>query len=597
MGLTGLVGGAWFLLSDGHAVALPENAAALAGADIAPLDLPDPSQPGNYAVRTLTYGSGSDQHRPAYGEEAAIVTTSVDGSRLVRQWSALRTSYWGFDAESMPRNGTVWYPEEDGPFPLVLVVHGNHLMENYSDLGYAYLGELLASRGFIVTSVDENFLNSSTSADLIMFAGLEDENDARGWLLLEHLSLWRQWNDDPNNPFYQKVDQDRIALIGHSRGGEAVAVAAAFNRLSYYPDDASLVFDYDFGVHSVIAIAPSDGQYLPGDRSLPLENVNYLVLQGAQDMDVSDFMGAQMLERIRFTDGQPWFKAALYIYGANHGQFNTSWGRRDLSATEISLFNLEPLMPAEDQEQIAKLYISALLEVTLHGEQGYRPLFQDYRTAPGWLPDTIYLNQYQDSATQIVSAYDEDIDLGTTTLSGGTLLGENLTIWQEHLVESKWGNLGTSAVYLGWDAGSFEEVASYTIALPPGLRLDGNSVLVFSLADANTDPNPKDTDTADQEVREPIDLTLEAVDRAGNTARLPLSHDSLLQLQIEDQIAKLPFLVMEPQSQPVYRTFQFRLANFATACPGFDPVNLAKVRFVFDHTESGVVVLDNLGFR
>ena len=50
-------------------------------------------------------------------------------------------------------------PRGDGPFPLALIVHGNHSMEDYSDPGYAYLGELLASRGIIMASVDENFIN------------------------------------------------------------------------------------------------------------------------------------------------------------------------------------------------------------------------------------------------------------------------------------------------------------------------------------------------------------------------------------------------------------------------------------------------------
>ena len=34
------------------------------------------------------------------------------------------------------------------------IVHGNHGMDDFSDPGYAYLGELLANRGFIVASVD-----------------------------------------------------------------------------------------------------------------------------------------------------------------------------------------------------------------------------------------------------------------------------------------------------------------------------------------------------------------------------------------------------------------------------------------------------------
>lgn len=63
-------------------------------------------------------------------------------------------------------------------------------MEDYSDSGYNYLGELLASRGFIVASVDEKCLNLSPLVDLLIFQSLKGENDLRSWLLLEHLQIW-----------------------------------------------------------------------------------------------------------------------------------------------------------------------------------------------------------------------------------------------------------------------------------------------------------------------------------------------------------------------------------------------------------------------
>jgi hypothetical protein len=56
---------------------------------------------------------------------------------------------------------------------------------------------------------------------------------------------------------------------GHSRGGEAVAVAAAFNRLSHYPDDATIKFTYNFDIKSIVAIAPVDGQYQPAGKPTP----------------------------------------------------------------------------------------------------------------------------------------------------------------------------------------------------------------------------------------------------------------------------------------------------------------------------------------
>lgn len=603
VGALGAVGLSYFLLVDGFAVNVPLNAAAESAAQVTSLALPDPSQPGAYRVRELTYGNGDDTRRPEYGELVTLRTGTVDGSPFLEGWSRLRRAYWGFGPEALPLNGRVWYPEGPGPFPLVLIVHGNHPMEEFSDPGYAYLGELLASRGFIVASVDENFLNMSLQADWIFFAGLEEENDARGWLLLEHLALWRDWNADPAQFFYGKVDLDNIALIGHSRGGDAVQLAAAFNRLSHYPDDATVAFDYDFGIRAVVGIAPVDGQYWPGNCYTPLENVNYLVLHGAHDMDVFSFDGARIYERVRFTDGNPWFKAALYIYGANHGQFNTVWGREDSLGPGMGLFNLRQLLPPEDQQQIAKVYISAFLEATLHGDLGYVPLFRDYRTAPGWLPDTIYLNQYQDANTRLVSTYDEDIDPGTTTLPGGAQLGERLTVWREQLVPAKLADLDTSAVYLGWDRSAGGPAASYTLRLPAqGLRVTAESVLVLSLADADEDPNPATRDVREDRPdasvpRAPLDLTVELIDGNGMTARLPLSTFALVQPQIVGQLGKLSFFSFYSNAQIVFQTFEFPLADFVRANPAFDPANLRTLRLVFDRTPAGVLVLDNAGFR
>ncbi len=217
------------------------------------LDLPDPSLTGPRDVLHTTYGSGNDRHRPEFGVEAGFVSEAVDGSKLIDNWKGAvgwtRTGYWGFGVDELPVQGRVWYPDGEGPYPLVLIVHGNHSMEDFSDGGYEYLGRLAASRGYIFVSVDENFLNSSLG-DLVnpIKPRLEEENDARAWLLLEHLRQWRTWQQTPEHPFDGLVDMSNITLIGHSRGGEAVAIAAHFNRLGHYPDDATLTFDYNFAI-------------------------------------------------------------------------------------------------------------------------------------------------------------------------------------------------------------------------------------------------------------------------------------------------------------------------------------------------------------
>jgi hypothetical protein len=453
---------------------------------------------------------------------------------------------------------------------------------------------LLASRGIILASVDQNFLNYSAYADTLLLNSMEGETDVRAWLLLEHLKAWQEWQDTPGNPFFQKVDMDNIALLGHSRGGEAVAIAALFNNLPYYPDDGTIAFDYGFNLRSIVALAPTDGEYRPAGQDVHLENVNYLVLHGTTDADVQSFLGTRQYSRISFTDGDDWVKSAFYIYGANHGQFNTEWGRTDWPGIANTMYNVSQIMPGEDQRQIAKVTIAAFLEATLQGEDGYLPLFRDYRTGADWLPDTIYLTQYEDSNTQFVATYDEDLNLATTTLANGTLAGDELTVWREQVVKLKpflsspLDEL-TSAVYIGWDNGATSATPSYTVTLPEeGLTLDENSVLVLSLADAEEEVNASDTAT---------DLTLEVTDTEGESAELPLSSFSLLQPQLEVHIMKPGFSNSVPASEIIFQSFEFPLSEFVAENANFDPTSITTIRLVFDRTEAHVIVLDNLGFR
>ena len=595
--------------------------AALKGeVHVASVPLPDPSLAGPYRVKTLTYGSGTSRRRPEFGAGVNLKSRTVDGSKLVEHWEGrsgwARTRYWGFDAKKMPLQGRVWYPDGEGRFPLVLVVHGNHQMEEFSDPGYGYLGELFATRGYIVVSVDENFLNSSVS-DLIGVPdiGLKVENDARGWVLLEHLKQWREWNESAGSPFQGKVDMDNIALIGHSRGGEAVAVAALFNRLPYYPDNARVAFDYHFSIRSVIAIAPVDGQYKPAGISTKFKDVNYFVLHGSMDGDVSSFNGSRVFERVRFTGTDYRFKTTLYIQGANHGQFNTVWGRSDAGRIYAPFLNLKSIMPPQDQRKIARVFMSAFLDATLRGRKEYIPLFRDYRAGRAWLPKCIYLQDFVDSTYQLVSTYEEDIDLTSTTMPGGKLSAANLSDWKEKEVNLKWGTLDTRAVYLGWNPEEFPGEASYTVTLPEkGLTMDSGSVLVFALADAKDKPSKRDKEegAADKkksdkdkkkeeeeskEPRQPIDLTLELTDLSGAKARLPLSYCAFLQPQIEAVIPKAEFIDSKQKSEVVFRSFEFPLTAFVEVNRSLDPAHLKSVRFIFDRTKKGVVILDDLGFR
>jgi len=554
-----------------------------------PLNIPDPSLGGPLSYQTYFYGSGTDKHRKEYGPEADYKTDAVNAEAFMDPFGKLK-HYWRFDRENLPLNGRVWFPNGDGPFPLVLIVHGNHKMKDFSDPGYGYLGELLASRGFVAVSVDENFLNQH-------FTG---ETDARAIILLEHLKLWRKWDRTKGHTFEGKIDMDRIALIGHSRGGETVAHAAAFNQLERYPDGANIRFDYNFNIKSIIAIAPCDGLYKPAGHSTTLENVNYLVIQGGHDADVGMFVGIQQFNRVYFTDNRFLFKSAIYVYRANHNQFNTVWDGPDgVGPLRRWLINDKPTMDADKQRQVAKVLISAFLETTLHNEKEYLPIFRDVRNAGTWLPEDIYINQYQDSNFKVIANFEENFNVSTATIANGQLLGDNLITWKESRIPHRVGGDYTqenSAVVLGWDneevgGAKPAQVGSYTITLCPQaveiLELNRDVNLSLSVA------------SEDLYLGEPLDLTIELINSKGFSSQVPLStvgpiHPGLTQRLITWKWLERKIFGKDP-AERILQTYEIPISLFTEENSSFEPSILCTIRLLFDHCKKGAIILDNVG--
>jgi len=591
------------------------------------ISAPNPGEKGSFAVKTLYYGSGTDKRRVIFKDSVTIKTRTVDASPFVSvppEQAKQREKDWGFGVNKSPINGRVWYPVGDGPFPLVLIVHGNHDPLDYSDPGYGYLGELLASRGFILVSVDENFING----------GLRGESDGRAWLLLKHLEDWKRWNDSTGNPFYHKVDMNNIALMGHSRGGEAVGIAASFNRLSHYPDDANVKFNFNFNIKSVFAIAPVDGQYKPAGVPTPIENVNYMVIHGSHDGDVSSFNGQRAFQRIKFTDGKPWFKAAWYVYRANHGQWNTVWGNKDNGPRSGRYLDLRGLITPDEQRQFSKVMIGAFLEATLHGKSEYLPIFRDHRVAGAWLPKTMYITRFQEAGFKPLATYDEDVDVTTGSVPGVTISGDSLSTWKEAPLVLRNGNdpLNTNAVTLGWnnhirgdDTTKLGRPASYTITMSDSvagaLSVGRESSIYLSLAPTDAKPGPrapardttkkadstkktdakppaKKPDAKPAKDSTPVDLTVELVDAAGHTARLPLSRFGVPRRPLEIHILRRRDEEQQrypTQYELVLQTYVLPVDEFARGAPNFDPTHLRSIRLVFDRLVAGTIVVDDIG--
>lgn len=559
--------------------------------------LTNPGEKGNYTTQFFTYGSGTDKQREEFRSSNTYKTKTVDASRLLPEWKGSkakwRERYWGFGVKNFPINGRVWMPEGEGKFPIILIVHGNHGMEEHSDPGYAYLGELLSSRGFITVSVDENFINGTWSGD---FMG--KEMPTRGWLLLKHLEQWNTWANDPSHELYQKADLNNVILAGHSRGGEAAPIAAHFNKLSHFPDDANETFDFNFGIKGVLSIAPTDKRY---DRRIDLENINYFSIQGSYDSDEASFFGYRQFQRITFNDSTFYFKSGLYVHGANHGQFNSVWGQYDGGAPGKYLLNIAPMMTMEEQQQIAKVYISAFAETVLHNNKDYNNLFKNSAVAQDWLPKQILVNTYKDSDTQDLITYEEDIDVTTGTTEGATTIGNNLKIWRESILKFRDKDTqANNAAVLGWEKDSTANAASYKITFKSPIAIDSSSTLLFSMAQGDASELKKGDKKSknDNDESNEMNFQIQLMDSLGNDAVVDISNIKKLTPPLKVQYVKLKGLNQQNYGdtwEPTMETFELPISVFQGANI---PLNhLKSISINFNSTEKGVLILDEIGLK
>ncbi|MBB6733105.1 alpha/beta hydrolase family protein [Cohnella zeiphila] len=583
---------------------------------VEPLSAADPSAEGSYAVRSFTYGSGKDRHRSEFGADATLVSSSVDASAYIRNWSTLRTLFWGFDQKNLPLNGRVWMPEGDGPFPVVLMVHGNHLMEDFSDAGYAYLGELLASRGYIAISVDENFLNYS------VWSGIPKEDmKPRAWMLLQHIGQLERFAADPSTPFYGKIDFRSVALLGHSRGGQAVAMAADADE--WFAGDRSLPDSSGYQVRAVAALAPTDT--MVDGKFARLHDVSYLVLQGAADGDISSFYGERQYGRADFSSAASGFKAALRIGGANHGQFNTSWGAKD-DSLPASLFLRDPELSGDDQRQIAKAYVSAFLDTALGRGGDYTALFRDARAGASFLPDTEYVSRYENGSFQALARY-EDGGGRQQIVSAASRTDGSITAAVEDAHDRNGDETANHGVVLRWspDGGSYSLVADGTFAMPDsseagdaanatgtddavgadsaGLAVSTSktasapaSFVVFSMSDLAWDGQPGKGKTP------PLpQLTVTLKDDGGETASVPLSRVMSVQPSPRTTFTWLGWLEntmadgkYSHSVESALQTYEIPLSEFLQANPSLDPNRLKEIGFAFSGHQ-GQAMLDDIG--
>ena len=536
--------------------------------------LKNPGLAGDVPFDTVIYASSGVNYSavPALAQyhfydtpDPAYVTGRINVSAFANLGAAVP---WPFLNTNVPLNGHVCVPRGRGPFPLALFAHGNHNPFENSTPGYLYLCELLASHGIIAATIDVNFLNGSNFG----------ENDARAIVHLEHVKQFRTWNGSAPHPLHGKVDLNRILLLGHSRGGEGVGHASFFNRLaSIQPDIFSPVVPLDgsvglgpyrFGLTAVVAIAPTDRQYQPltGPTVVP---DRYFLIHGSRDGDVSTFAGyntfnrAHAVDRANATVSDGRLKAVLWVFRANHNQFNRAWASETPPATT---------MPRAEQEQIARVHLGALAQALLLDRSGYVEVLKDHAVAASWDPvGADFVSQYQDPDRVFVQHNQES--LGAPEISSpvqGTVAADGVAVARQlkDLVNAG-APQTTITLRLEWSAlGARFALRVAPIPLPAD-RYQGLSLRVGQSTEA------KNAVARDQ------DFTLE-VSSGSRTAAIPAS--ALHRLLYPDVVFGAGKIVMQT----------LRLSSERLAEAGVELSDLRSIAFVFDRRATGVLYVGDV---
>jgi hypothetical protein len=249
-----------------------------------------------------------------------------------------------------------------GRIPLAVLVHGQHQSwqgggEVRNHDGYKFLQDHLAKQGIASVSVDTNAAN--------FFGSLVD---MRANMILAAIETLRTMDKDPASRFHDRLDFDRIGLMGHSRGGDAVVQAALFNRGNTHGV-----------IKAVASLAPTDftGALADGSKRNVMDAATagfYFVLYGGLDGDVSGYGGVLGFggTGFRHYDRATAPKAMVYVPFCDHNRFNDIWSADEsgVIAADVARLHSRP-----DHRQLLIEYVGGLFEWKLLGATGKAILF------------------------------------------------------------------------------------------------------------------------------------------------------------------------------------------------------------------------------
>ena len=287
-------------------------------------------------------------------------------------------------------NGIIAVPEEgDGPFPVVVILHGNHPgcpvpegdmvdrwpcdpnLEQPNYRGFGYLTRELAARGYIALSLNVNPEYTLGFGEPIPLERLNQILD----LQLKALSeASRGGQNKFGVDLDGRVDMNKLILIGHSQGGEGSYLWTQ----KFGMDQKDAFQKHGYGpVAGLLMVAPS-GNWAGGQPA----KIPVAMIHSACDNDVFNQEGQLYYEINRAASDHPSWISSVWLDHANHNYFN------DILSDETSIRrgrpDCDPILSPETQRGFLVDYTADFLASVLRNDkQAAARLGMDLQARPG----------------------------------------------------------------------------------------------------------------------------------------------------------------------------------------------------------------------
>ncbi|HWA90014.1 MAG TPA: hypothetical protein VG889_08270 [Rhizomicrobium sp.] len=518
-----------------------------------------------------------------------------------------------FDAEVTTELETeewarVWRPADDGHYPLVIFLHGNHGTCGHFDAGlgvriddnidytfdgtcpdgyvvtpnhrgYDYMAADLASHGYIVVSINANRGVTAAPGDF------DDEglNLRRGRLVLRHMEYLSQWNASggaPDSLGFQltgQIDFRHVGLMGHSRGGEGVraAVAQYKDKNSPWPGRIGPV-----KFEAMFEIGPVDGQT---SRVLDNTGMAWNVLLPGCDGDVYDLEGLRPYDRGIANTGEKkkLNKSTFEVFGANHNFYNTEWQLSDSGDCTGQTALFPQLKGSRPQRATAHdtLIPFFLAHLGSHKKPLKARIFDPSYPLPTKLASiTAYDRGFSPAPREQENFVVDNFDKQTGTSSEGVANQSSGLSQYFHGQGSEDDDPVQRAALVAWTSnGGFLEVNA--TAAGSAADISDYPALEFRVAlrcfaqTCTNDPDPSGD----------VDFSIALADSAGNLSQ---------QVAVKSVAAVHRPAGTAGVDNVIFQTLRVPVSSFT----GFDPANFHGVRFTFDKTKSASVYFANVRF-